>query len=77
MAQWVKHLTSTRVMILRLVGLSPASGFVLSAQSLEPASNSVSPSLPAPPLLALCLSLLKNKINIKKKKKKTKTEKKF
>ena len=34
----------------------------LCADSLEPASDSVSPSLSAPPLLALCLCLsLKNK----------------
>ena len=38
---------------------SPASGSVLTAQSLEPASNSVSPSLSAPPLLVLSLSLSK------------------
>ena len=37
------------------------SGSVLTALSLEPASDSVSPSLSAPPLFALCLSLsLKN-----------------
>ena len=34
-------------------------GFVLTAQNLEPASDSVSPSLSAPPQLALCLSLSK------------------
>ena len=32
-------------------------GSVLTAQSLEPASDSVSPSLSAPPSLMLCLSL--------------------
>ena len=32
-------------MILRFTGSSPTSGSVLTAQSLEPASNSVSPSL--------------------------------
>ena len=42
--------------------MSPASGSVLTAGSLEPASDSVSPSLSTPPLLALCLCLsLKNK----------------
>ena len=41
---------------LRFVGLSPASGSVLTAQSPEPASDSVSPSLSAPPLLTLSLS---------------------
>ena len=48
---------------LAIRGFEPrASGSVLTAQSLEPASDSVSPSLSAPPLLVLCLSLsLKNK----------------
>ena len=49
-----------QVMITRFVGLSPASGSVLTAQSLEPALDSVSPSLSAPPPLMLCLSV-KNK----------------
>ena len=62
MAQSVKHLTSAQVTISRFVGSSPPSGSALTAQSLEPASDSVSPSLSAPPLLMLCLSLsLKNK----------------
>ena len=51
-----KHPTSTQVMISQLVGSSPASGSGLTAQSLEPASDSVSPSLSAPPLLTICLS---------------------
>ena len=38
MAQSVKRLTSTQVMISRFVGSGPASGSVLTAQSLEPAS---------------------------------------
>ena len=42
---------------LRFMGSSPASGSVLTARSLGPASDSVSPSLSAPPLLMLCLSL--------------------
>ena len=54
-AQLVKRPTSAQVMILQFVGSSPVSGSVLTAQSLEPASDSVSPSLSAPPLLALCL----------------------
>ena len=65
MAQSVKRPTSTQVMISQFVSSSPASGSVLTAQSLEPASDSVSPSLSAPPLLTLCLSL--SKINVKKK----------
>ena len=58
--QSVECLTSAAVMISRFVGLSPVSGSVLTVQSLEPASDSVSPSLSAPPLLTRCLSL-KNK----------------
>ena len=56
-AQSVKHPTLAQVMISRFVGSSPAWGSVLTAQSLEPALDSVSPSLSAPPLLALSLSL--------------------
>ena len=56
-AQSVKHLTSAQVTIPQFVSLSLASGSVLTAQSLEPASYSVSPSLSAPSLLMLCLSL--------------------
>ena len=55
MAQWVKHPTSAQVMISRFMGSSPASGSGLTAQSLEPASESVSPSLSAPSLLTLSL----------------------
>ena len=58
-AQSVKHPISAQVMISRFTGSSPTLGSVLTAQSLEPASDSVSPSLSAP-LLALCISL-KNK----------------
>ena len=60
-AQSVERPTSAQVMISQLVSLSPASGSVLPARSLEPASDSVSPSLSAPLPLMLCLSLsLKN-----------------
>ena len=41
------------------------SGSVLRAQSLEPASDSMSPSLSAPPLITLSLSL-KNKQTLNK-----------
>ena len=44
-AQSVKRPTSAQVMISWLVSSSPASGSVLTAQSLEPVSDSVSPSL--------------------------------
>ena len=55
-AQSVKRLTSAQVTISRSVSSSPAWGSVLTAQSLEPASDSVPPSLSAPPQLMLCLS---------------------
>ena len=55
------HLTLAQVMISRFVGSSPVSGSVLIAQSLEPASDSVSPSLSAPPLLVLSVPLSKIK----------------
>ena len=47
------------------MNLSPALDCVLTAQSLEPASDSVLPSFSAPPLLTLCLSvcLCLSKIN--------------
>ena len=67
MAQSVERPTSAQVMISWFMTLSPTSGSVLTAQSLEPASDSVSPSLPDPPPLMLYLSL--SKINIKKIKK--------
>ena len=44
-AQSVKRPTSAQVMISRSVSSSPALGSVLTAQSLEPVSDSVSPSL--------------------------------
>ena len=54
-AQSVEHETSAQVMIS--LSSSPVSGSVLTAQSLEPTSDSVSPSLSACPPLMLCLSL--------------------
>ena len=56
-AQSVKWPTSAQVMISRSVSSSPASGSVLTARSLELASDSVSPSLSDPPPFMLCLSL--------------------
>ena len=44
-AQSVKRPTSAQVTISQSVSSSPASGSVLIAQSLEPVSDSVSPSL--------------------------------
>ena len=61
-ARSVKRPTSVQVMISWFVSSSPASGSVLTAQSLEPVSDSVSPSL-SPTLPRSCsVSLcLKNK----------------
>ena len=67
-AQSVERLTSAQVLISPFVSLSLASVSVLTAQSLEPASRSVSPFLSAPSPLTLSVSL--SKINSKKKKKK-------
>ena len=53
-AQSVKCLTSAQVLISWSVSSSPASGSVLTAQSLEPVSDSVSPSLSLS--LSLCPS---------------------
>ena len=53
MAQWVKRPTAAQVMISRFMSLTPESGSVLTARSLEPAGYSVSPSLSVfPPLVA-------------------------
>ena len=54
------------VMIWWFVGSSPTLGSVLTPQSLEPASDSVSSPLSVPPLLALALSLYLSEINVKK-----------
>ena len=67
MAQLVERPTSAQVLISWSVGLSPTAGSVLTARSLEPASDSVSPSLSAPPPLMLSLSLSLSKINKHKK----------
>ena len=58
-AQSVKHPAWAQVTISRCVGSSPASGSVRTAQNPEPASDSVSPSLSAPPPLTLCVPLSK------------------
>ena len=67
-AQSVERPASAQVMISQSVSSSPASGSVLTARSLEPASDSVSPSLCPSPTHALSLSV--SEININKKKKK-------
>ena len=57
MAQWVKCQTgSGHDLPVLFVSSSPALASVLTSQTLEPASDSVSPSS-ASPLLPLCLSL--------------------
>ena len=60
-AQSVKRPTSSQAMISRFVISSPSLGSVLTAQILEPASDSVCVSLSVPPLLILCVSLSLNK----------------
>ena len=55
-AQSVERPTAAQVMISQFVSSSPTSGSVLTARSLEPALDSVSPSLSAPTPLTLCLS---------------------
>ena len=54
-AQLVKRPTSAQVMISQFMGSSPMLGSVLTAQSLEPASDSVSPYIS--PACAWYLSL--------------------
>ena len=60
-AQSVVCPTSAQVMISQSVSSSPVTGSVLTAQSLELASDSVSPSLSVSPLLTLCLYQKMNK----------------
>ena len=67
MAQSVERPISAQVVILQFVSSSPASGSVLTARSLEPASIMCFP-LSAPPPLVLCLCV--SKVNKCKKKKK-------
>ena len=64
MVQSVECPTLAQVMISRLMSSSPAWGSVLTTQSLEPVSDSVSPFLSTRPVHALSLSV--SKINIKK-----------
>ena len=60
---WVGHLvkhpilTLAPVMISWFLSSSPMLASVLTAQSLEPALDSLFPSVSAPPMLTLCLSL--------------------
>ena len=68
MAQSVKRPTLAQVMISRFVSSSPTSGSVLTARNLDPALDSVSPSLSAPPQFVLCLSMSLKKLKKKIKK---------
>ena len=68
-AQLVKRPTLAQVMISRFMGSSPALGSVLTAWSLEPASDSVSPSLSLPLPCSHSVSLSVSKIKIKNKNK--------
>ena len=66
-AQSVKRPTSALVMISGFMSLSPASSPVLTAQSLDPASDSVSGSLsPSPTHAVLSLSNLNKHLKNKK-----------
>ena len=56
-AQSVKRPALAQVMISHFMSSSPASGSVLTAQSLEPASDSLSPSLSSFSPLTVCLSV--------------------
>ena len=58
-AQSVERPTSAQVMISWFMGSSPASGSVLTAQSLEPASDSVASSLCPSHAYSLSISLKK------------------
>ena len=59
-SQLVKHLAPAQVIISHFLGSSPPSGSVRTAQSLEPALDSMSPSLSLP-LPNSCSVSLKNK----------------
>ena len=58
---YIPCLTLAQVVISPFVGSSPASGCVLTAQSLEPASDSVSSSLSSSPTPSLSLKNKKKK----------------
>ena len=61
-ARWVKRRTLAQVTISQFVGSSPALGSVRTARSLEPASDSMSPSLCPSPAHAMSLSLSLSKL---------------
>ena len=65
MAQSVEHPTSAQVTISRSVDSSPTSGSGLTARSLEPASDSASPSLSLLLPRSCSVSLYLSRINVK------------
>ena len=65
-AQLVECPTSAPVIILQFMSSSPTLGSVLTAQSLEPALDSVSPSLPLPCSCSVSLPLSKINKHLKK-----------
>ena len=70
-SQSVKRPTGAQVMISQFMGSSPTWVSVLTAQSLEPAPDSVSSSLSVPLLFMLCLHLSKINKCLKKKRSET------
>ena len=64
MAPSGKHSVSAQVMVSQRVGPNPTLGSVLIDQSLETPSDSVSPSLSAPPTLVCVHALFLPKINM-------------
>ena len=66
-AQSVKCPTSAQVLISWFVNSNPVSGSVLIAWSLQPASDSVSPSLSLPLPHSHSVFLSQEQMNIKKK----------
>ena len=59
-AQSVNRPTSAQVMISQFVSSSRAWCYVLTARTLEPTSDSMSPPFSTPTLLTLCVSLSLN-----------------
>ena len=64
MAQSAERLTLAEVMISQFMDSSPVSGSVLTAQSLEPALDSVSLLLSTLPPLTFCQSVKNKHLNI-------------
>ena len=69
MTQWAGHPTSAQVMVSQFMSSGPEWGSVLTARSLEPALDSVSPSLcPSPACtVSVCQKMNKFLKNVEKK----------